>query len=99
MGEEAGMGSTMEIGETYKGSEDAESEDSVELLEEVKLEVSGEVQINKGTGRCILDVMALSLSSDDSSYSYLQTLTLKVWGQQIEKKVPLRMGWSRGYQG
>jgi hypothetical protein len=33
----------MEIGGTYKGSEDAESKDLAELSEEVKLEASDEV--------------------------------------------------------
>jgi hypothetical protein len=66
------MGSTIEMGGTYKGSEDAESEDLAELLK-VKLEASVKVQINKGTGSCNLDVTALSLPSDDSSYSYLPT--------------------------
>jgi hypothetical protein len=71
MGDEADMGSTIEIGGTKRGSEELESEDLVELLEEVNLDVSDEVQINKGTERCNLDFMALSLPSDDSSYSYL----------------------------
>jgi hypothetical protein len=74
------MGSTIEIGGTKIRSEELESEDLVELLEEVKLEVSDKVQINKGTGRCNLDVMELSLPSDDSSYSYLPTPYLKGMG-------------------
>ena len=44
---------------TYKGSEDAESEDLAELLEEAKLEDSDEVHIIKGTGSRNLDVVAL----------------------------------------
>jgi hypothetical protein len=80
MGDEADMGSTIETGGTYKGSEDVESEDLAELLEEVKLEALDEVQINKGARGCNLDVMALSLPSDDSSYSYLLTPYLKGMG-------------------
>ena len=73
MGDEADMGSTIAIGGTKRGSKELESEDLVELLGEVKLEDLDEEQIIKGTGSCNLDVMALSLPSDDSSYSYLQT--------------------------
>jgi hypothetical protein len=36
-------------------------------LEELKLEVADEEQINKGAIGCKVDVTALSLSSDDSS--------------------------------
>ena len=40
---EAEMGSTTEIGGTKRGSEELESKDFVELLEEAKLEDSYEV--------------------------------------------------------
>jgi hypothetical protein len=77
MGEGADMGSTIEIGGTYKESEEPESEDLAELAEEAKLKDSDEVQTIKGTGSHNLDVVALSLPSEDSSYSYLQTSYLK----------------------
>jgi hypothetical protein len=77
MGDEADMGSTTETGGTKRGSEELESEEVEELLEEVKLEALDEVQINKGARVCSLEVIALSLSSDDSSYSYFPTPYLK----------------------
>jgi hypothetical protein len=64
---EADIGSTTETGGTKRGSEEFESEDLDELLEELKLEVSDEEQINKGARGCKMDVTVLSLSSDDSS--------------------------------
>jgi hypothetical protein len=64
---EADIGSTKETGGTKRGSEEFESRDLDELLEELKLEVSDEEQINKGAGGCKMDVTVLSLSSDDSS--------------------------------
>jgi hypothetical protein len=67
MGDKADMGSTAEIRRTKRGSEEFESEDLDELLEELKLEASNEVQTNKGASGCKFDVMALSLSSEDSS--------------------------------
>ena len=77
---EAETGSTIEIGGTKRESEELESEDFIELLDEEKLEDSDEVQNIKGTGSRNLDVVALSLPSEDSSYSYLQTLNLKDMG-------------------
>jgi hypothetical protein len=58
-GDEADIGSTIEIGGTKRRLEDIESEDLVELLEEVKLEDSDEEKIIKGIGSCNLDVMVL----------------------------------------
>jgi hypothetical protein len=40
MGVEADMGSTIEIGGTYKGSKELESEDLAKLVEEAQLEDS-----------------------------------------------------------
>jgi hypothetical protein len=67
MGNEADMGSTTETGGKKRGSEEFESVELKELLEEVKLVVSKKEQINKGARGCKFDVTALSLSSDDSS--------------------------------
>ena len=64
MGDDADMGSTTETGGTKRGLEEFESEDLDELLEEVKLEASDEVQTNKGARGCKLAVMALSVSSE-----------------------------------
>jgi hypothetical protein len=71
MGMEDDMGSTTEIRGTYKGLEELDSEDLTELVEGAKLEESDEVQTIRGTERCNLEVIALSLPSEDSSYSYL----------------------------
>ena len=65
MGEEADMGSTIEIGGTKRGLEECESKDLDELSETLKLEVSDEEQINKGARGCKVDDTVLSLSSDD----------------------------------
>jgi hypothetical protein len=62
------MGSTIEIGGTQRGSEEPELE---ELAEEAKLEDSDEVQTIKDTGSDNLDIVALLIPSEDSSYSYL----------------------------
>jgi hypothetical protein len=67
IGDEVDIGSTTKTGGTKRGSEEFESKDLDELLEELKLEVSDEVQTNKGARGCKLDVTALSLSSEDSS--------------------------------
>ena len=64
---EADIGSTTETGGTKRGSEEFESDDLVELLEELKLEVLDEEQINKGARGGKLDVTVSPLSSDDSS--------------------------------
>jgi hypothetical protein len=64
---EADIGSTTETRGTKRGSEEFESGDLDELLEELKLEVLDEEQINKGARGCKMDVTVLSLSSDDSS--------------------------------
>ena len=66
MGGGAYISSTIAIGGTKRGLEELELEDLAELLEEVKLEDSDEEEIIKRTGSCNLDVMALSLPSDDS---------------------------------
>jgi hypothetical protein len=86
---EADMGSTIEIRGTKRGSEEPDSEYLTEILEEAKLEDSDEVQIVKGTGSRNLDVVALSLPSEDSSYSYLPTPYLKGMGAiDCEKGAP-----------
>jgi hypothetical protein len=59
IGDEANMGSIIEIGGTKRGLEELESEDLAKLLEEAKLEDSDEVHIIKGTGSRNLDVVAL----------------------------------------
>jgi hypothetical protein len=64
---EADIGSTTETGGTKRGSKEFESKDLDELLEELKLEVSDEEQINKGARGCKMDVTTSSLPSDDSS--------------------------------
>jgi hypothetical protein len=64
---EADIGSKTETGGTKRGSDEFKSEDLDELLEELKLEVSDEEQINKGARGCKMDVTVSSLSSDDSS--------------------------------
>ena len=65
MGDDADMGSTTETGRTKSGSEEFESQDLVELLEELKLEVPDEEQINKGARGRKVDVTVSSLSLDD----------------------------------
>jgi hypothetical protein len=47
--ESAEVSSTTEIGGTYKGSEDPESEELTEFAEEVELEELDEVRTIKGT--------------------------------------------------
>jgi hypothetical protein len=48
MREEADIGSTIEIGGTYKGSKELELEESI-VEEEIKLKESDEVQTIRGT--------------------------------------------------
>ena len=92
MGDEANMGSTIETGGTKRGSEEFESEDLDELLEELKLEVSDEEQINRGQEDASWTLQYRHYPQMTHCNHIYPFHTLKVRGQQIQKTEPLTKG-------